>query len=1283
MKRSNNYIAQVVMTLFLGIIMSSLVLGPFTGSNDGSVAFGGDRDIEPEPNDDCYYANEIPSGVCVFGTINDSSDPRDWWYFIYGSTQQVTVGLQVPDGVDLDLYVWGGIGDCHDNSLLCSSLAGGSTDEECTFTPYYSGYYYVEIRHYSGSTSYNYMTWWDTGSAPTPTRTPTATATTPSDTATPTRTPTKTPTRTPTNFPATRTPTRTPSPTPTATQPSDTATPTRTPTKTATHTPSGNPTSTPTRTPTRTPTPTNSPTRTPTMAPTHHDVKAVCIETDRSDRMFNGPRPRQPGDVYLPRVWVENVGNQIEYVDASIQETVTGYSSSNASPHVLYPGDCVPVVMSDIWTVPSICAGYEFTASVTIAEDFNPINNYTGPKSMEAPQTPFMELAYDNGAVANSYIFENNENFALANEFTPPYYPCFIDYVKIYMQRGGTEDFDQFWVGIWLEDSNNPGFPAANPVYMDYHVWSRNYESPEGWVHVVPPCYPDKIQIDSGKFWVGVVDPSSCTSVYSDKVGVDAVRDHAANWVKILGGWQKNPAWWDGDGLGDLMIRAEITLDIDPPANDDCEDAEIITENVYSANINTFNASTQPTDPNPACNNQSNAKSVWWHWTAPNCGKLMVETCETDYHTILSLWSGSCGDLSMIACNDYNDGVCGTENIRSGIDDFPVAQGNEYYIMVSAINGDGGELDFDFEFTPTDLQSICTVDDNTLCGDQTASLTCISFGSHTPLQYFWSPTQYLSDSSSPQPEFGPAPPGEYGPFTCTVMDSWGCMKTCSPGITIYVSDYPEVNGSAEENVLCRYETTTLHCNVNGGTPEYSYQWSPVTYLDDPNSADPVFTASNTGTFGPYTCSVTDSVGCSGQSPQLIFIEVKPVPNVSCSVNDNTLCSVHTTQLHATNIGGTAPFTFEWTPANYLDDPAAREPVFGPAPAGEYGPYTCTVTDANDCTDACDSGITITVYDNPAVTCSADDGQICENETTVLNCNVTGGTPDFTYQWNNSTYLDDPNSANPVFGPAPPGRHGPIACSVLDANGCSAGCFPGIFVTVNPNPSAITVSGPESICEDECPAFLCAPEGYEEYLWSNGEVTRQIAVCVTGDYTVTVTDDNGCSGTSDVHHLEVFPEVFADAGDDQEIVQGESVQIGGSPSGSGGTEPLSYEWLPIEGLDDPNISNPMASPDATTLYTLMVTDANLCQAEDSCTLFVTVLPTETPTLSPTPSPTTTPTLVPTNTPTLTPIYTHTPSATPTLIPIPAVGHFGLSGLLIIFSLFLLKSMITKENTNRHE
>ncbi len=71
---------------------------------------------------------------------------------------------------------------------------------------------------------------------------------------------------------------------------------------------------------------------------------------------------------------------------------------------------------------------------------------------------------------------------------------------------------------------------------------------------------------------------------------------------------------------------------------------------------------------------------------------------------------------------------------------------------------------------------------------------------------------------------------------------------------------------------------------------------------------------------------------------------------------------------------------------------------------------------------------------------------------------------------------------------------------------------------------------------------------------------------------------------------------ADAGTDRQICAGAAIQL----QASGG---LHYEWRPEEGLSDPTIANPIASPQTTTDYTVRVTDEKGCTDEDQVRVIV--------------------------------------------------------------------------------
>jgi len=82
---------------------------------------------------------------------------------------------------------------------------------------------------------------------------------------------------------------------------------------------------------------------------------------------------------------------------------------------------------------------------------------------------------------------------------------------------------------------------------------------------------------------------------------------------------------------------------------------------------------------------------------------------------------------------------------------------------------------------------------------------------------------------------------------------------------------------------------------------------------------------------------------------------------------------------------------------------------------------------------------------------------------------------------------------------------------------------------------------------------------------------------------------------------VYKQLMANAGENDTISSGESVIL--NAFAYGGTQPYSFQWLPVEGLSDPNIQNPIASPDNTIIYTLTVTDSDEHTASSSVEIFV--------------------------------------------------------------------------------
>ncbi|MBK8344036.1 MAG: gliding motility-associated C-terminal domain-containing protein [Bacteroidetes bacterium] len=97
------------------------------------------------------------------------------------------------------------------------------------------------------------------------------------------------------------------------------------------------------------------------------------------------------------------------------------------------------------------------------------------------------------------------------------------------------------------------------------------------------------------------------------------------------------------------------------------------------------------------------------------------------------------------------------------------------------------------------------------------------------------------------------------------------------------------------------------------------------------------------------------------------------------------------------------------------------------------------------------------------------------------------------------------------------------------------------------------------------------------------------------YQLIAYDVNGCADTDDVA-VFLYPDPIIDAGEDEIMVLGGFTEL----NATGG---VSYVWAPAESLSDPNISNPTAFPEDTTIYVVTGTDLNGCIGTDTVIIFV--------------------------------------------------------------------------------
>ncbi|MFH2141886.1 MAG: gliding motility-associated C-terminal domain-containing protein [Bacteroidota bacterium] len=444
-------------------------------------------------------------------------------------------------------------------------------------------------------------------------------------------------------------------------------------------------------------------------------------------------------------------------------------------------------------------------------------------------------------------------------------------------------------------------------------------------------------------------------------------------------------------------------------------------------------------------------------------------------------------------------------------------------------------------------------------GNLTGSATVQPTGS-VPFTYIWSngdTTETVSGISA-----GIYYVTVYDAYNCTVIDSVMITQPDSLEVIVTVND-----------AVCGGSDGSAYVVVNGGTPNFSYQWEDnigtVISITD--------SISNIG-FGDYTIEVTDANGC--QSIQSIHIDNSGGGNIVVNSAINVSCYGQTDgEIVVSIAGGTPDYTYEWSTGDSIVTSATSDTLSGLS----GGIYFITITDINGCST--DTSITIT--EPGAISISFISIETSCNNTSdgQINLTVTGGVPPFTYLWAPSGFTQ----TGSMYSGLPAGSY---ALTVTDNSGCYA-TIPEITVT-KPTVLDILVNGISPSCygENSGSVSVIANGGTPpySYIWNSTVMTTPVfdsvaSGLISGTYFITVTDSRLCDTVDYVTltdptaiNLTIVDTVISYLGQITTTV-------------TGGNPPYLYLWSNgattshIEGLN-------------TGDYIITITDASNCYLSDT-------------------------------------------------------------------------------------
>jgi gliding motility-associated-like protein len=433
---------------------------------------------------------------------------------------------------------------------------------------------------------------------------------------------------------------------------------------------------------------------------------------------------------------------------------------------------------------------------------------------------------------------------------------------------------------------------------------------------------------------------------------------------------------------------------------------------------------------------------------------------------------------------------------------------------------------------------------NALCyGTATGAINITVTGGTAPYFYSWSNNTTNEDPGSLAA----------GTYTVTVTDSKGCFTTT--GATVSQPTALSFSIASYHDLKCYNDSSgSIDISVNGGVAPYSFSWSNGATTEDIYN---LYSAD-------YTVTVTDNNGCPVYGEQ--FIAQPTQLTSSVSVTDVSCNGYSNGAVDLTVYGGTAAYAYIWNNGATTQDLTNVT----------AGSYNVIITDAHGCIT---TNVT-TVSQLAALSLSTVVTNVTCNGTATgaVDLTVTGGTGTYSYLWNNNAVTQDLSGV----------LAGNYSVTVTDGNSCSASVAVSVVepsqpLTANAVATDVTCNGTN---DGSVGLFVSGGTTPYVFSWDNLATTQNISGLGAGDYSVTVTDANGCNAFADATVNE--PAALT------ATIQGSDVTCFGGNDGlatvtnvSGGNPAYSYFWNTFE--TSSGISNLAAGN-----YAVVVNDSKGCQ-----------------------------------------------------------------------------------------
>ena len=348
----------------------------------------------------------------------------------------------------------------------------------------------------------------------------------------------------------------------------------------------------------------------------------------------------------------------------------------------------------------------------------------------------------------------------------------------------------------------------------------------------------------------------------------------------------------------------------------------------------------------------------------------------------------------------------------------------------------------------------------------------------------------------------------------------------------------------------------------------------------------------------FTVTATNQFGCS-QTADLSVTTYE----FEASVMDTVyVCAGIPTPI---NPNANFDLMYEWTGSNNLDDPTLPNPTIT---TNLTTVLTANISGVNG-VDTCFASMQVMVIVNPLILLRTDPQELvmCEFEPLTLTAQTQ---TDVNFVWSENPDFSNPFSTEGVTVVNPEGE---VTYYVLAFD--ELGCRDSAEVSINAFPINIDLVDEVNLCDEigNIELAVVNNDGLQNlsYVWSpeaniiGGAVfSNPVEVTVQEDAWIYVNIANqfGC---------EILDSTFVNYFNLDALVTDISATPDTLLFGAGQTSQLNvtedpsffYEWSPANSLDNTNIPDPIASPDETTVYNVLISNAEGCTTERDIEIFV--------------------------------------------------------------------------------